>query len=152
MASPTHATIGTTTNHQNNVQIILSPSPSGTRNILTPDLRTEQLFDGAGLHLGGVYPPLVADNVLTSAHARCVSTRPAQLLIHGPACDAPGERIGLVWMMPADRDAFMAAMEVAPWLVYALDAGWSVQVHAADDQAIADAWMVVSAMTGGGHT
>ena len=151
MPSPTTTIVGSTMNHQHSVQIILAPSPTGTRDTLTPDLRTEHLFDSAGLHLGGVYPPLVVDNVLTSAHARCVSTRPAQLLIHGPACDAPRQRIGLVWMMPADRDAFMAAMQVAPWLVYALDAGWSVQVHAASEAAIAEAWMVMSAMTGGGH-
>ncbi len=45
----------------------------------------------------------------------------------------------------------MAAMKVAPWLVYALDAGWSVGVHAVDERAIAEAHLVVTAMTGGGH-
>ena len=151
MPSPTTTIAGSTMNHQHNVQIILPLHPLGRRETLTPNLATEQLFDGAGLHLGGAYPPLVVDNVLTSTHAQCVSTRPAQLLIHGPSCDAPRQRIGLVWMMPTDRDAFMAAMELAPWLVYALDAGWSVQVHAANEAAIAEAWMVMSGMAGGGH-
>ena len=49
------------------------------------------------------------------------------------------------------RDAFMAALELAPWPVYAMDAGWSVGVHAAGERAITEAHLVVSAMTGGGH-
>ncbi len=136
---------GTTQNHQNSVQIILAPSPSGTRDILTPDLRTERLFDGAGQHLGGIYPPLAIDNVLTAVHDECLATRPVQLLVHGPECEFPRQQIGLVWMMPLHTDPLMAALNVAPWLVYALDAGMSVQVHASSDQAIAEAHMVMGA-------
>ena len=96
----------------------------------------EALYDAAGRHLGGVYSPLMVDGALTAEHAGCLSTRPVQLLIYqvGVCLDSPTSHLAFVWMMPTLPDGshpFGHSPAVLPYLVHALDAGYSVMLHAA---------------------
>ncbi len=51
-------------------------------------IQTEALFDGTtGQHLGGIFPPLLANGELTDDYAACLSNRPAeQLIYYAPIC------------------------------------------------------------------
>ena len=110
----------------------------------------EALYDAAGRHLGGVYSPLMVDGVLTQEHAGCLSTRPVQLLIYqvGVCPDPPAARLGFVCMMPTipeESHPFELSPAVLPYLVQALDAGYSVQLHAtrwSEIQAVAQGVML----------
>ena len=85
----------------------------------------EALFDNAGQHLGGIYPPLIADGALTSAHADFVASRPASHLVwrDDAACPNPLATVGLVWMAPhVGGNPLEFSPGVLPFLVLALDA------------------------------
>jgi hypothetical protein len=113
----------------------------------------EDLYDGTtGRHLGGIYPPLLADGALTETYAGCTSTRPAQLLIYRAAvCPAPAQSLALVWMAPAGSNPLAVSPAVLPYLVQALDAGASVKLHASSDEAIIATIAAVEPMLGGWH-
>lgn len=117
--------------------------------------RMEALYDSTGQHLGGVYPPLMVDGVLTPAYAGCLSTRPAELLIYQvDVCPAPWESLGLVWMMPTlpeGTNPLAASPAVLPYLVQVLDAGCSVKLHAARPAEIEAVRAGVGLWLGGGR-
>ena len=119
--------------------------------MLSPSPLPLALFDSTGRHLWNQYPPLMVDGQLTEAHAACVAARPAQLLLSGPSCHAPLEQLGLVWVAPAGPNPLILHPEALPYLVHALDAGMSVQLHAETPEAISSTCAVVSPLLGGGH-
>ena len=113
----------------------------------------EALYNAAGQHVGGIYPPIMVDGALTEAHAGCLSTRPAARLLYYPtACPEPAGSLGLVWMCPGTAENPLAVSPaVLRYLVYVLDAGASVQVHAASEAAIDATMRQLNPLVGGGH-
>ena len=112
----------------------------------------EALYDASGCHLGGIYSPLMVDGKLTETHAGCLATRPAERLIwYGALCSAPTEHLALVWMAPVGVNPLVVSPAVLPYLVQALDAGTSVQLHASSEEAINATCAALSPLLGGGH-
>ncbi len=116
-------------------------------------IQTEALFDGTtGQHLGGIFPPLLAGGELTDDYAACLSTRPAeQLMYYAPICPNPAAWLALVWMAPPSDNPLAGSPAVLPYMVQALDNGWSVQVHAASKAVIDGVRAAVHPLLGGGH-
>ncbi len=115
----------------------------------------EALFDGVtGQHFGGIYDPLLSSGELTKAHADIISTRPANRLVwrDDATCPDPAGALALVWMAPhVGGNPLAFSPGVLPFLVQALDAGASVQLHATTTDAIADICATVAPLLGGGH-
>jgi hypothetical protein len=110
-----------------------------------------QLYDGTGRHYGGVYPPLAEDNVLTPAFHQNKAARPACR----DFCLDPDDyrkEIGLVWMLPLDMSpAVPIPHEIAEALVRAVDAGQTVVIHGATDEACCGVVNLVRMFAGGGR-
>ena len=112
----------------------------------------EELYDATGRHLGGIYPPLMVNSVLTDAYARSVATRPAENLFWSlVSCDDPLQRLELVWMMPPGANPLLGCPNVMGILIQALDAGGSVQLYAETYEAINATYDQLRPFVGGGH-
>ena len=110
------------------------------------------LYDYTGRHLGGVYDPLMVDGQLTLAHAACLAGRPANRLIWSPSkCTEPERWFSLVFMAPSGQNPLTIAPMATAYLVQALDAGTSVQIHAETEDAIDAVCSYVNPWLGGGH-
>ncbi len=113
------------------------------------DLWLEQLYNGAGQHLGGVFPPLMVGQVLTDHHRAMVADRPNQLVLGGGP--NPHSCLGLVWMAPIPFNPLLLSSYVLGSIVHALDAGQAVLIHADCEAAIQTTVDQVAPMVGGGH-
>ena len=122
---------------------------SGSNGMLTVPPELEELYDGDGRHLGGVYPPLMVNRTLTPEYAIKTAARPVCRHVHGLA--GPAERLGLVWMLPVPSNPLSLSPQTWAALVHTLDQGQSVVMHADSNEALnaADYW--ISLVLGGGH-
>lgn len=66
-------------------------------------------------------------------------------------CLDPVSNLGLVWFLPVEPNPLATALDVVPYLVQTLDAGQSVQLHAAGEDEIDRLCTVLSNFVGGGH-
>ncbi len=106
------------------------------------------LHDGAGQHLGGIYPPLMVNNELTDFYRNNVAERPLHRRLQLDGGDA--NDVGAVWMMPLGGTLDPVTLsQVLPVLVQALDAGQLVILHA-DRQATIDRAGIWAALCVGG--
>ena len=112
----------------------------------------EELYDNRGRHFGGIFPPLLRDEQLTEAHARSIATRPVNCLIsQAGVCEDPEASFGLLWMMPPGPDPLSRSVTALSYLVYALDIGASVMLHAYEQEAIDAVCRTLPPLLGGGH-
>ena len=114
-----------------------------------PVLFDQHLYDGNGVHHAGLYPPLMVENQLTEAYNQEKALRPEARKVAKQ--DDAGE-LALVWMVPVGLPpSGPVASEMVAALVYAVDAGNVIILHA-DRQDTASAMAIlVSAFVGGGH-
>ena len=115
---------------------------------LSPDM--EDLYDGTGQHVGGLYPPIMVNWVLTDAYAAKCAERPVNRLIFADEAMAY-TALGFVWMAPVPSLPLAMSDYVRGALVQALDNGQSIIVHADTEYAVHKACWLVSIMSGGGH-
>ena len=115
-----------------------------------PTPETEDLYDAAGRHLGGVHPPLLLGPDLTEAYCAKKLERPYHRIIWR-GDDKVQLNLGLVWMAPIPARPLLMTDYVRAALVHALDCGQSVVIHADNEDAIHSATWHVLIMTGGGH-
>ena len=110
----------------------------------------EELYDGDGHHLAGIYPPLMVNSALTPAYDVQKAVRPASSHIHGLAGPAP--TLGLVWMMPVPPNPLVLSPQTWGRIVHTLDHGQSVMMHADSQEALDTVGHWIGLMLGGGHT
>ena len=113
----------------------------------------EEVYDGEGNHLGGIYPPIATDRgcALTDAYHQSKALRPlSQLIAH--RLPEEGPELGMVWMLPvgmkADDHIPDDVLGAAVWLI---DQDKSVIIHADDADALRVVTIVACRFTGGGH-
>ena len=113
-------------------------------------LASELLFDGRGNHVCGVFPRLMEeDNQLTVAYFAHKIERPGASIV-GPETDY--DNLGLVYMAPLELGVFCAIPDAALGaMVFAVDAGQRIIVHACDQLAADYLTQWVKAFLGGGH-
>ena len=109
----------------------------------------EELYDGNGRHLAGIYPPLLANSALTPAYAVQTAARPASRHICGP--DGPAPTLGLVWMVPVPPNPLVLSPQTWGRIVHTLDHGQSVMLHADSQEALDTVGNWIGLMLGGGH-
>ena len=109
----------------------------------------EQLYDGTGRHLGGIYAPLATDNVLTQAYHDAKALRQAEQILgfHYETAD-----LALVYMLPLGMTpAWPVSGSVLARLVHAVDAGRTIVLHGDNADAVRHVGVFVAAFVGGGH-
>ena len=119
---------------------------------LPPEMAQHGLYDETGRHLGGLYQSLMVDGRLTPAHTAVMACRPVQRLFWDyRTCSDPASNLALVWAMSLDPNPLATGWGVIPYLVQVLDAGQSVQLHAAGEDEINRLCAVLAGLVGGGH-
>lgn len=114
-------------------------------------LHLEQLYDGTGRHIGGIYPPLAVNNVLMPEHDTQRAVRPFSRCIHGTG--GPTDILGLVWMMPVPGCGLplMISLDALGAIVQTLDRGELVLMHSDDEKVLRVTEELAAVMMGGGH-
>ena len=115
----------------------------------------EEVYDGEGNHLGGIYPPIATDwgNALTDAYYSSKALRPLQQqFVHLPGSEQSSP-LGMVWMLPVGMKAGdRIPGDVLGAAVYLIDHGQSVMIHADDAGALRMVSILLCQFAGGGRS
>ncbi len=104
------------------------------------------LYDAEGVHVGGLYPPVMVNGVLTEAHAEFLATRNAFQLVSWDG--RPQRQLSFVLMLPEDLHVSDDAIAM---IVFAIDKGHSVMLHATDTASLYEFMGRLHKLIGGWH-